>query len=196
MTTKEKQLVTHYISVLTKTEGPVCVCGSCHIWGCTLWTQHQTEWEWQSINKAVLLSFNVGRLFYCVSALGGSAFSVRPIWAVVLLPGVNAGVCMCVCPCLCDVPTMLQGDNFAKCHPTQLVFSELLVNCKALTHSAHVDLHTLCCTLPLKVKVSPLSSLYHICHTLSLQVKVAWNILRLYISKFKWFFFWFFLKTL
>lgn len=127
-------------------------CGSCQIWGAALWTQHQTEWEWQSINKAVLLSFNVGRLCYCVSALGGSAFSVRPIWAVVLLPGVNAGVC----PCLCDVPTMLQGDHFAKCL-TQLMFSELLVNCKPLIHSAYVDLHKLCCSLPLKVKVSPLS---------------------------------------
>lgn len=153
-------------------------CGSCQIWGSALWTQHQTEWEWQSINKAVLLSFNVGRLCYCVTALGGSAFSVRPIWAVVLLPGVNAGVC----PCLCDVPTMLQGDHFAKCL-TQLMFSELLVNCKPLIHSAYVDLHKLCCSLPLKVKVSPLSSLYHICHTL--QVKAAWNVLWLYISKVK-----------
>lgn len=65
---------------------------------------------------------------------------------------------------------MLQGDHFAKCL-TQLMFSELLVNCKPLIHSAYVDLHKLCCSLPLKVKVSPLSSLYHICHTL--QVKAA-----------------------
>lgn len=71
--------------------------------------------------------------------------------------------------------------------PSVIPHSWCSVNCLLTVNLwytyAYVDLHTLCCSLPLKVKFSPLSSLYHICHTL--QVKAAWNVLWLDISKVK-----------